>query len=387
MRDYRVIISAICLVLVSPVVVRACGFIETAANVATFHKDAAVSQWVVYGHLEDARETAPGEGTTKLVISAVIKADPVLDGRKVVTIPRYLQTGDDPKKPVHYLCFAEAKDGRHDLFRGVPATEAVVDYLKGLMSLDAKDRPKVLRYCAGYLEHQDREIAADAFAEFMQSPDKAIAEAAKDMSAKALRGWVRDKGTSLERLRLYGYLLGSCGGDEDAKVLREVLDRVTKEDRPGLIDGVLTGYTLLKREEGWAYVRGLISAPKATFSARFSCLRASRYFHITQPDFLAEKDVLAVMSAGLDQGDLADLAINYLRDWKCWKLTGRILSLYGKESHDLPIVKRSILLYALQCPGAEAAEFVASRRKTDREMVNDMEETLRLMEESAAPKK
>ena len=57
----------------------------------------ADSKLVVYGHMEDARGT-PEEGSTKFVISTVVKSHAILDGQKVLTIPRYMPTGD-PKNP------------------------------------------------------------------------------------------------------------------------------------------------------------------------------------------------------------------------------------------------------------------------------------------------
>ncbi len=49
----------------------------------------------------------------------------------------------------------------------------------------------------------------------------------------------------------------------------------------------------------------------------------------------------------------------------------------------MPIIKRSILRYALSCPGPKAAQIVAEWRKTDPETVKDMEELIKL---EAAPK-
>ena len=56
-----------------------------------------------------------------------------------------------------------------------------------------------------------------------------------------------------------------------------------------------------------------------------------------------------------------------LRKWNRWEVCDRILGLYGKKSHDIPIVKRSIIRYALSCPAPKAKEFVELRRKADPE--------------------
>jgi hypothetical protein len=89
------------------------------------------------------------------------------------------------------------------------------------------------------------------------------------------------------------------------------------------------------------------------------------------------------VTALLDQSDIADLAIEDLRLHKCWDDCDQVLGLAAKKSHDIPIVRRYILRYALNCPKPEAAAFVANMRKKDPEMVKDIEEFLKL--ENVAP--
>jgi hypothetical protein len=72
------------------------------------------------------------------------------------------------------------------------------------------------------------------------------------------------------------------------------------------------------------------------------------------------------------------LAIEDLRKWQVWSVADQVLSLASKETHDIPIIKRSILRYALSCPGPKAAAFVAERRKQDPESVTNAEELLKL---------
>ena len=64
-----------------------------------------------------------------------------------------------------------------------------------------------------------------------------------------------------------------------------------------------------------------------------------------------------------EQSDIADLAIEDLRKWSRWEVAERILALSGKKSHDIPIVRRSILRYALSCPNQKAMAFVEEQRK------------------------
>ena len=80
--------------------------------------------------------------------------------------------------------------------------------------------------------------------------------------------------------------------------------------------------------------------------------------------------------AALPQGDLADLAIEDLRRWQMWELTDDVLALYGRKSHDAPLMRHAIIRYALCCPKPRATEFITQRRRDDATAVRDVEEGL-----------
>jgi hypothetical protein len=83
----------------------------------------------------------------------------------------------------------------------------------------------------------------------------------------------------------------------------------------------------------------------------------------------------------LDQSDIADLAIEDLRKWGRTEVADQVLAVFGKPSHDLPIIRRSILRYALTFPdNAPLAAFVKKLRTKDAETANwvkDVEEVLK----------
>ena len=114
-------------------------------------------------------------------------------------------------------------------------------------------------------------------------------------------------------------------------------------------------------------------------------------------DLISHKDVVSAVALLLDQSDIADLAIEDLRKWGCWGMTDQVLGLYGKKSHDVPIIRRSILRFALSAhginadgsankdqPNPKAQAFVAELRKKDPEMVESAEELLKI-ETTPAP--
>jgi hypothetical protein len=361
---------AILALLLAPRPAPACGFYAGRGRV-TFREETRSSKLILYGTLEAAPEGA-GAGGTRLRIVEVVRPHPALAGRKSLDLLRQVPV----EGAARFLVFCDVSGGKIDPYRGVPVTPAAADYLKGLLAVETGGQARLLRYCFEYLEHSDKEVAADAYAEFIKSADIDIGRAARTASPEKLRGWLRSPHTPPERLRLYGFLLGHCGGDRDATLLRALAETLAGQGAPPLFDGVLTGYALLKPEEGWAYVRALLADPAQHFQVRYSGLRAARFFWDARPDVVPKKKVLGVLETALGQSDIADLPIEYLRGWRCWDLTDQVLALSTQPSHDHPVICRAILRYALQCPRPEAAAFVAGVRKASPDLVEGVEEAL-----------
>jgi hypothetical protein len=80
----------------------------------------------------------------------------------------------------------------------------------------------------------------------------------------------------------------------------------------------------------------------------------------------------------IGQRDMADFAIDDLRRWGRWELTEKVLSLYGTKSHDIPIVKRAIIRFALCAPAdnKEAAAFLKLQRAEEPDQIRNIEQLL-----------
>jgi hypothetical protein len=252
----------------------------------------------------------------------------------------------------------------------------LLKYFEGLLAIDARDRVKVLRYCFDHLDHKEQAVANDAYAEFIAATDPDIWKVARTLSADKLRRWLRDDRTASQRLRLYALLLAGCGKREDAVLLQKLLDELVKQEDPPLLDGILTGYTLLSPREGWAFTRELLKDPAVNWHVRHAALRSGRYFSITRPDVIREEEILAAFGSALEQEDIADIAVEYLRQGRCWKLTGKVLSIFNKKGFEAPVTRHSVVRYALQCPEAQAVRFIADLRKLDPSLVKEAEEQL-----------
>src|SRR5262249_1075139 len=322
-----------------------------------------------------------GEGSTDFTIEKVLKSHASIANKKVITIPKYI-----PKTDKKFLIFCDVFKDTIDPYRGVevPADSVLVEYLKGAMDPKLQTPEDHLKYCFKYLNNPEYEVAIDAYREFAKTDYKDYRPMAKKLTAKdadTLASWLRDPKTPSFRYGLYASLLGHCGKDEHAKLLRDLLDDPQKRRGSGL-DGMLAAYTMLKPQDGWAYLKKIMGDEKEDFLLRYAALRTVRFFWDNPTDVmenkkLDRKDFVEGLCLLMDQHDIADFAIEDLRKWQRWETTERGLGLFDKKTHEGAAIKRAILRSARwaqeQKPRAKekAGEFGAKRGAGDAEWVND----------------
>lgn len=116
---------------------------------------------------------------------------------------------------------------------------------------------------------------------------------------------------------------------------------------------------------------------------RYAALRAVRFLVEHRPEFLRRARLLEAMRLLLNQEDIADFAIEDMRKFKVWELSDKVFTLVKMKSHNIRVIRRSILRYALSCPArlTKAREFINAERKKDRDYVAEIEELLKLENE------
>ena len=341
---------------------------------STLRQDAGQAKLVLFGTITASRLSADGlGGTSTLSIEKVVKNDPFLGDKKVVELPRYVPVNKE--KPQRFLVFCDVFKDKLDPYRGSPvASPAVVEYLKGALALDAKDASNNLNYFFKFLDHADGDVAADAFLEVARASDKDLGQAAAKFDAVKVRAWVQDAKLPTDRLNLYGFILGACGTDRDGALLRGMLQK--PDDRiMSAYQGILCGYIQIRPREGWDLAQEVLKDETKPFTQRYAVLRTLRFFHGWKPQE-TRVEVTRGLGKAVEQGDIADLAIEDLRRGENWDLTTSVLSQFGKKSHAAPIVQRSIVRYALSCPRDEAKTFADALRKRDADLVKDVQEQL-----------
>jgi hypothetical protein len=370
-------VGLVALLCIDPNFGRACSLCGGMANVPTFREDAAAAQLIVYGTLSNPRLNAavPGSGTdgaaTDLALERVVKSNSYLTGRRALTLPRYVPV--DPKNPPKFLVFCTLVNGKLDPIRGCPASPAMVEYLSGAMALKAEDPSKQFAYFGRFLDHADPEISGDAFREFARAGDGEVVRAAKQLDPARLRKLVTNPQTPPDRLALFAYLLGGCGTPADADLLGRLLHQ-TDDNVSRAFAGLLAGYVQLRPDDGWRILVGTLVDSRQSFSRRLAALSTVRFLYRSQPAM--RPHAVQTVAMLVPQGDLSDLAIEDLRQWGEWGLTNDVLAQFGKKSHAAPMVRRAIVRYALSCPRPEAKQFVEQLRRTDPQLVQDVEESL-----------
>ncbi len=377
------LITVLVVLLVATDFARACTFCGgELRSRQTLRMHYAAAQAVLHGRLKNPRfDPKTDEGFTDLHVIAALKDHPARGGSSVITLRSYLPVIGNT--PPDYLVFCAVANDKLDPTFGVPATAAVLDYLRAAARLDDSDPAAKLGFFYRHLDAADATVAADAFLEFARAPDTDIVKAAKHFDPARLRKLLADPGTPPERLGVFAFLLGVCGGADDAAFLARLLHEDPLRDRTAAAySGLLAGYVLLSPKDGWSMACRLLGDETRPYSVRLATLETIRFFQANRGrDCRAE--VLKCYAALLPRADLADQAIEDLRRWGYWELTAEVLAQFAKPSHSAPVVRRTIVRYALCCPEDAARAFVAAVRRTDPGLVRVAEEQL----EAFAPKK
>jgi hypothetical protein len=348
---------------------------------------------IVFGTLSNAQRDPNefGKGTTDMEIEVVVKDHEFLKGKKKITLPRYVPP--DPKNKSKHLVFCEIYKGELDPYRGeaVPPDSKIAEYLKGAIELKDKDMPTRLQYFFKNFDSPDWSISGDAYQEFSNAEYKDVRVAAGKMDPDHVLKMLKDPNTSIARYGLLGLILGHCGkGETYAKALREFVDDPKVKQATGL-DGLLAGVILLDPKGGLDYLAGLIKDPKEDFTVRYAALRCMRFFWEYREDTIKKATIVETILPLLDQSDIVDLAVEDLRKWERWEMAPKLVGLFAEPSHDIAIVQRSIIKFALSAPPTDktCAEFI-ERLKTDpkqAERIRDLQELLELEKPRPEPKK
>lgn len=187
---------------------------------------------------------------------------------------------------------------------------------------------KRLSYYVKFLEYPDPMISNDAYGEFANAPYADITQLSEKLPREKLREWITDPKTPQTRMGLYGLLIGLCGTDEDAKVLEKKILEKTEDFRLG-IDGLMSGYLLLKGEKGLSVLdEHKLRNRDIPFSETYAAMQSLRFMWRYSEGRIEKSRLRASMRILLDRPELADLVIADLARWKDWEIQDRLMDIY-----------------------------------------------------------
>lgn len=350
----------------------------TAERGSTMLDDYGKASLVVYGTFTNARikNGFAGEGESDFEVEQVLKPHDILKGVKKITVPQYK---NHPK--IKFVLFCDVYKGRIDPYRADAISEGseLVNYFTGAVKVKDRPLPERLMYCFPYLNSPEFEVSLDAYREFANADYKEYRDMARKIDPKVVVSWLDDPKTPPYRFGLYSSLLGHCGkAPEHGEFLRKLIENSDRHKGSGL-DGMMVGYVMIQPKEGWAYVeKDVLANAKADFQTRYAALRAIRFLWSQRPDLVDKKSLVGGMMEAAQFADIADFAIEDLRKWHCWDMTDPILKLASRKTHQVGVIQRATLRFALQSPAKSAVAYVAEQRKRDPDQVRDTEEILKL---------
>lgn len=343
----------------------------------TLRERTAQATTVVVGRLSNPRfDAAAGAGRTDFTLARTIKADSPRPFPARFTVPQYLPVIGDT--PADYVLFCGvAADGSPDVQHGQPVTAALVAHLATLATFRDASPVARLKHFADPLGSADPAVAGDAFLEFAKASDADLMAAKAVLPVVTIRKQLHDPTTPAERVGVLALLLGLCGDKSDAAAVAAHLDRQPLAERVREnLGGYLAALAALDPDAGWQRVAAVLSDPARPFDQRLAAVGVVRFFQASKPADTRPRAV-ACYRPLVGQGDFADVAIDDLRRWGWWELTGDILAAFDRPTHTAPVVRRGIVRYALCCPDPAAKAFVARVRTADPKLVASVEASIK----------
>lgn len=281
--------------------------------------DAAVLvQWV-----GGKKATDKSAGETVYEIRQIVrnyKNELKVEGR--ITLPRYRES-----KVGDLFLLVGSKGVTIEWASPLEVTETSFNYVAQAPSPETPTA-KRLEYYVKFLEYPDQMISNDAYGEFANAPYADITQLAEKLPREKIRGWIVNKDTPQTRMGLYGLLIGLCGNDEDAKVLKAKILEETEDFRLG-IDGLMSGYLLLTGEQGMAVLdEHKLKNRDVPFSETYAAMQALRFMWKYAEGRIDSGRLRSSMRILLDRPELADLVIADLARWKDWEVQDRLMALY-----------------------------------------------------------
>lgn len=318
------VIRCVCLIAVSCVSVPAWGFISfpelTLAEKLAGQDFAAVA-------------TMTSIKGTKQKLDADFRIECVLKSSSGQSVPCNLKVRTyktlTPRR--QYLVYGEINDGglQENIAVGHIMNRRRIEYIQSLLQ-PTLDEVARLQFYLPFLANDDEVIAKDARSECGNIADvkpALLLKAAHCIPVERLRSAIVP-GKGAPQNSLYGALLGLRGNAQDAAHLESVIYAESLPDFQLGLEGVISGYVLLRGEQGLRNIeQSHMGDTDRSFAQSYAAMMALRFLWRLESDRFDRERLKASMRLMLDHPAMPDLAIADLARWKDWTVMDRVAEL------------------------------------------------------------
>lgn len=210
-----------------------------------------------------------------------------------------------------------------------------------------------LRFCLRHLHSRDDDVAEAAFFEFTRAPYASVKALARHIDPEELVRHLEEGRRQYNRGLLF-LLLGISGGEEHRATLLEWLR--SPAWRSAGYDGLLGAFLFLAGEEGLPLLVDRVVTAKERMDARSqaAALMVALLFHATEEDVLPDEDIRRAVRRTLDNGLVADLAVQTLERLEDWDALPDVAVAHRRHRDGNPWLHVFVCAYLRASPRPEA---------------------------------
>lgn len=270
------------------------------------------------------------------------------------------------------VLFGTRGDAGWHRWAAIAADETLLGYVVAAPAW-ADSSPDRLRWYARWLEHPDRAIAEDAFAEFGLASFAAVRAASDAFDPEWLRRWVSEPGIDPKRRGFYGLALGLVAaetGDSAVRLaslaaLQAAVEAPASDFRAGF-DGLLGGLFVAVGADAIGRCERLGLFASTARPADQKHLLAALRFAWEELAMEIPREQIAAATARLLASPVvaADATIDLAR-YQAWDHVATVAALWESLGNDDPLVRRAVAGYLTACPRSDAREWLDRIREQD----------------------
>ena len=247
-----------------------------------------------------------------------------------------------------------------------PANPELVEFLSRAIGLSAIGRELMpvrhqagqLRFFLPYVENADRQIADSTHAKLSGAPYAVLQELSDDLDADQLLKWIDDQpATNLKRVALSIVLLGICGEQREADLVKQWIDECPPGGDQAYLAALFTAHLELGGEESVRFLEeSYLQNHDRTLGELIAVIDALRTHGQAETTVSRQRVKTSFHLLLRQRPPLAETIIEDFARWEDWSIAPRLMEIHasGKQPWNNALITN----YLKACPLPAAKEFL-----------------------------